>query len=119
MCHYQFMEDTAWLPSLDEWTAHDGTVWTRGTPRWLGESDAARLQLRDSTLVAHDLQAVADNLVWLSPSDRRVFWKDKVAGHLDVANGAEVAPNADGVVFRASVWTDVNGRRLILFSRFR
>jgi hypothetical protein len=113
------MDDAKWPPSLDEWTAHDGTVWARGTPRWLGESDAARLQLRDTTLVAHEVQGFGEDLVWLSPADRRVFWKEKVAGHLDVANGVEVDHNTDGVVFRASVWTDQAGRRLILLSRFR
>lgn len=117
---------------LDEWSDADGTVWTRSSPRWMTESDAARLQLRSSTVVAVEGlgtgEPIADpvpgepdlpDLTWLSPDERKVFWRAKVAGHLDAANGVEPKPNSDGVTFRASIWTDVRDRRLILISRFR
>jgi hypothetical protein len=103
----------------DEWTDADGTVWERSHPKWLTESDAARLQLRDSTLVATERTDGPTELTWLSPAERRTFWKQKVAGHLDEANGADVPHNQDGITFRASLWTEPGGRRLILISRWR
>lgn len=118
------------LSSEEEWTDSDGTTWTRGTPRWLTESDAARLQLRESTLFAVERAAApglepthldgdGPELTWMSLLDRKTFWKAKVAGHVDVANGLEPPFNEDGITFRASVWTDERGRRLILISRWR
>lgn len=111
---------------LDEWSDADGGVWTRSLPRWVSESDAARLQLRSSTVVAVEGLGTGDpigdglpDLTWLSPDDRKTFWRSKVAGHLDEANGVEPRPNEDGITFRASIWTDARERRLILVSRFR
>ena len=113
------MSETIRPAELDEWTDADGTVWERSHPKWLSESDAARLQLRDSTLFGAETTTDVSDFTWLSPVERRVFWRAKVAGHLDEANGAQVPHNDDGHVFRASLWTEQGGRRLILVTHWR
>ncbi len=113
------MNETVRPAELDEWTDEDGTVWERSHPRWLGQSDAARLQLRDSTLFGVEKKGDLFEITWLSPADRKIFWRGKVAGHLDEANGVDVPHNSDGHVYRASLWTEPGGRRLILITIFR
>jgi hypothetical protein len=72
---------------------------------------------RASALVAIE-HGGGRHLRWLAEGlDRREFWADHVAGHLDDGTGADVVANADGVAFRATTWTDGAGRRLLLLSQ--
>lgn len=71
--------------------------------------------MRNSTVVAVERGGDFE-LRWLDVAVRRAYWADHVAGHLDDGSGGWVPANADGLTYRASMWTDDTARRLVLLS---
>ena len=104
------MDERTGRTGLREWTAADGTVWHRASPRRVGERDARRLVRRHSTLVAVESSARFD-LRWLDPGERKEYWERNVAGHMD-----SDLSNEQGLVYQATMWTDPAGHRLLLIS---
>jgi hypothetical protein len=109
--HDRFVEELTWRAGRQSWVDADGTTWTRSRPKWLTEKDARSFVLRASTLVAVERSGYTE-LRWLDVAVRRGYWADNVAGHYE--DGAP--PNADGLTYSATVWTDDTERRLILLS---
>jgi hypothetical protein len=115
------------LADRTQWADPAGRIWTRRGSGWLGEREAARILRRTSTLAAvehwaGEHRAVEDPgsaLSWLPLSRRTRFWDEYVLGHFDDDCGRFVQPNADGFVYRASVWTDHAAERLLLLSEIR
>jgi hypothetical protein len=112
------------LADRTQWADPAGRIWARHGSGWLGEREAARILRRASTLAAVEHWAVepqaAENpLSWLPLSRRTRFWDEYVLGHFDDDCGRFVQPNAEGFVYRASVWTDHAGERLLLLSEIR
>lgn len=108
------MNDRVWRPGRDSWVDAEGRSWKRQRPRRLEETDARRYVLRASALVAVEASATFE-LTWLDPADRKPYWTEHVAGHVeDDARSAE--PNDDGLTYAATMWRDDAGRRLVLLS---
>jgi hypothetical protein len=107
----------AWLPARQRWTDADGRQWTRRKPRWLTERAARRLLSRASTLVAVERASGLAQVEWLDHAARRDYWDHHAAGHIDDGTGGGVRPNAHGITYRVTTWSDPQGGRLILLSQ--
>lgn len=96
------MADRLWRPELDSWEDAEGRTWTRQRPRRLEEQDARRYVLRATALVAVERSATFE-LRWLEHADRKAYWNEHVAGHVE-GSDRSAEPNADGLVYAASMW---------------
>lgn len=52
----------------------------------------------------------------LDHAARKDYWDHHVAEHIDDGAGGYVDPNANGLTYRVSTWSDRQGRRMVLLS---